>query len=387
MQAATATPPVIYLDHASAAPLHPAAREAMLTAFDTCWADPGQLAFPHRRAAEALAEAREAVGALLGCPPDSVSFPANGTVAAHEAILGAARARRRIGRGAVHSAVEHSCVLHAVATLEPAAIAVDSGGRVDAEAFTAAVAQPGVVVASLQSANPEVGVCQPVAEVGAACRAAGVPLHVDAAASLGQLPVPEGWDLLSASAHKWGGPPGVGLLVVRPGVRWRSGGPRDDRGGRGAPGYPPVPLVVGAVAALRAVMTEQQSERGRLAALSARLRAVVPATVPETVVLGPSTPEQRLPSVVALTCYAAQGEALVAALDRRAVSAASGSACVASAVEPSHVLAAMGVPTHGNLRLSLGRDTTAAQIERLLAVLPAAVAEARAELSAALPTL
>lgn len=367
-----------YLDHASTAPLHPAAREALLTALEQAWADPGRLHAAGRRASDALYNARAAVAEVLGCPDTSVSFPPSGSAAAASAILGTAQARHRRGRAVVHSAVEHSSVLMAAAALESRPVPVEGTGRVDLDRFAAEVAAPGVVVASLQSANNEVGTCQPLAPAYQACAAAGVSLHVDAAGSLGHSAPPAEWDLLTASAHKWGGPAGVGVLAVRPGVRWRPPG-HGPAGLVASPaGFPNVPAVVAAAAALVAVERERAEETARLARLTARIRAGVLASVPDVEMLGPTEPDQRLAHLVAFSCLYVDGEALLGELDRAGFAVGSGSACVAAAVAPSHVLEAMGVLTHGNVRVSLGRDTTAAEVDRFLRVLPEAVSRVRA---------
>ena len=234
----------------------------------------------------------------------------------------------------------------------------------------------GVALACLQSANHEVGTVQPVAAVGAACRAAGVPLLVDAAASVGHAPVPPGWDVLTASAHKWGGPAGVGILAVRTGVRWRSPSPDDPREGGRVPGFPDVAGAVAAAAALEAVTGRPgRDARPARAPWSTGYAPPAPDLVPDVEVVG--DPVDRLPHIVTFSCLYVDGEAILSALDRAGFAVSSGSACVADALVPSHVLAAMGVLTHGNVRVSLPYDVTAAEVERFLAVLPEAVARIR----------
>ncbi|HYT10931.1 MAG TPA: aminotransferase class V-fold PLP-dependent enzyme [Mycobacteriales bacterium] len=369
-----------YLDAASSAPLHPVAREALLAALDDGWADPARLYGAGRRARLLLDGARATVAQVLAARPDEVTFCASGTQAAHLAVLGGLAGRRRAGTRLVHSAVEHSCVLHAAerhvtAGGEAVAIPVDRLGRVDPAAFAAAVARTGTALASLMTANHEVGTTQPVAEVAAACADAAVPLHTDAAQSLGRVPVPAGWSLLSASAHKWGGPPGVGVLVVRTGTRWTSPEPADERERGRTPGFENVPAVVAAAASLRARAQEAAAEAARLSALVDRIRATVAATVPDVVVVG--DPHGRLPHLVTFSCLYVDGEALLHELDRRGFAVSSGSSCTSSTLRPSHVLEAMGVLSHGNVRVSLHRDTTAADVDRLLAALPDVVADLR----------
>jgi cysteine desulfurase len=371
---------VAYLDAASTEPLHPVAREALLAALDAGWADPVRLYGEARRARLLLDGAREAVAGVLGARPDEVSFAGSGTQAAHLAVLGALAARRRTGRHLIVAAVEHSCVLqaaqfHAAAGGEVTTVAVDRLGRVAADGYVRAL-RADTALACLQSANHEVGTEQPVPEVAHACRAAGVPLFVDAAQTVGRRPVPDGWSLLSASAHKWGGPPGVGVLAVRKGVRWRPPGPADEREQGRAPGFQNVPAILAAAAALEAVVREAAVEDARLRALTARLRERLPELLADVEVVG--DPRHRLPHLVTFSCLYVDGEALLTALDREGFAVSSGSSCTASTLTPSHVLAAMGVLTHGNVRVSLPRSATAADVDRFLAVLPPVVARLRA---------
>ena len=176
---------------------------------------------------------------------------------------------------------------------------------------------------------------------------------VDAGASAGRLPVPAGWSLLTASARKWGGPAGVGLLAIRKGTRWREPFPADDRENRRVPGFPNVPAILAAAASLTAMSRERGESDAALRALVDRIRAAVPQTVPDSVVHG--DPDARLPHIVTFSCLYVDGEALVTELDRAGFSVSSGSACVADTRQPSHVLAAMGALTHGNVRVSLPR--------------------------------
>jgi cysteine desulfurase len=352
----------VYLDAASAAPLHPAARAALSAALEDGWADPGKLYGQARRARQLADAARAATAEVLAVRPEEITFTASGTEAAQRAVHGLVAGRRT---GFVHSAIEHSAVLKA-APPQARAVPVDREGRVDLTAFADAVRADGVAGAALISASHEVGTIQPVAEAAALCAAAGVPLFVDAAQSVGRVDVPPGWSILTASAHKWGGPPGVGLLVVRPGVRLTPG-----------PDTAALPLMVAAAAALRAVAAEAGAEARRLAPLVDRIRQVVATTVPDTEVVG--DPVHRLPHLVTFSCLYVDGEALLHALDRRGFAVSSGSSCTSDTLRPSHVLAAMGVLTHGNVRISLHRETTTEQVTRFLEELPGIVATLRAE--------
>lgn len=368
-----------YLDAASAMPLHPAARAALEASQDDGWADPRRLYREGRRARLLLDAARESLAADLGARPDELVLTPSGTLAAHAAVLGTVAARARVGRRLVVSAVEHSSVLAAARMHEDlggevVVVPVDRFGRVDVSAFTSAVG-PATALVCLQSANHEVGTTQPVAEVAAVCREAGVPVLVDAAASVGHLEPPAEWDLVVASSRKWGGPAGVGLLAVRTGTRWRSPWPEDEHESGRMPGAPSLPLVVAAAAGLRARGGDREAEALRTSALVDRLRAEVAARVPDVEVLG--HPALRLPHVMAFSCLYVAGEALMTELDRAGFSVSSGSSCSSSALTPSHVLEAMGVLTHGNVRVSLHPDVSADDLSRFLDVLPPIVATLR----------
>jgi cysteine desulfurase len=193
---------------------------------------------------------------------------------------------------------------------------------------------------------------------------------------MGRLALPAGWDVLAGSAHKWGGPAGVGVLVVRKGARWVNPFPGDDRVDERASGFENVPAALAAAAALRAVVAERDDVGARQRALVDRIRAAA-ATIPDVEVVG--DPVDRLPHLVTFSCLYVDGEALVTELDRRGYGVASGSACTASTLMPSRVLEAMGVLTHGNVRVSLTRDTTEADVEGFLEVLPGVVRDIRAE--------
>ncbi|MFN8194908.1 MAG: aminotransferase class V-fold PLP-dependent enzyme [Nocardioidaceae bacterium] len=364
------------LDAAGSEPLHPAAKEAYLSALDTGYADPRRLHRSGRMARLLLDNARAAVADCLEVRPDEVSFTSSGTDAVHRGLLGLRRGAARAGTGVVLTAVEHSAVRHALDWVRApqTVVGVDRLGRVDPQALVDAVrrAPQPVAVAAIQTANHEVGTLQPVAEAAAAL---DLPLFTDACASTGRLDLPDGWAAAAASAHKWGGPAGVGLLLVRHGARWRNPFPGDDRIDERVSGFENVPAALAAAAALQAVVADREETNRRQHALVARIRERVAATVPDVEVVG--DPDRRLPHLVTFSCLYVDGEALVSELDRHGLGVSSGSACTASTHTPSHVLEAMGVLTHGNVRLSLNRSATEADADRFLEVLPGVVAELR----------
>ncbi|TDD66695.1 aminotransferase class V-fold PLP-dependent enzyme [Jiangella aurantiaca] len=375
-----------YFDAASTEPLHPAARDVLLAAADEGWADPARLYGSARRARMLLDNAREIVAAVVGARPDEVTFTASGTQAIQLGMLGTVAARRRQGAGprsVAVSAVEHSAVLQSAAHLArhegttTTEVGVGRDGRVDAAEFAAAVGDD-TALACLQAANHEVGTVQPVDEVAGHCAARGVPLLVDAAQAAGRVPLPAGWSVLTASAHKWGGPAGVGVLAIRRDVRWRSPLPDDERGGGRVPGFENVPGALAAAAALRARWEEADAVAARQRELVDHIRARVPELLDDVDVVG--HPTLRLPHLVTFSCLYLDGEALVTELDRAGFAISSGSSCTSSTLRPSHVLAAMGALTHGNVRVSLTRDATRADVDRFLAAVVDVVTRLRAGL-------
>lgn len=364
-----------YLDSASSEPLHPAARETFLAALERGYADPARLHGPGRDARLLLDNAREVTASLLGARPDEVTFTSSGTAAVHQGLLGLLEGRRRAGTRLVHSAVEHSAVFaaarwwHRVAGGTADVAGVDALGRVRLDRLAEHV--PGAAAVAVQSANPEVGTVQPLGAVADLAREHGVPLFVDAAASAGRADLPDGWTVGAVSAHKWGGPAGVGVLLVRTGARWRAPFPVDDRIDPRGAGYENVPAVLASAAALQATVAERYEVDARQRALVDRIRARVPEIVDDVDVVG--DPDDRLPHVVTFSVLYVEGDALVRELDRHGFGVSSGSACSASTLTPSHVLEAMGALTHGNIRVSLTRDTGEADVEAFLEVLPGVV--------------
>jgi cysteine desulfurase len=364
-------------DAASGLPLGPEAKRALDAAIDRGWADPGRLHRDGRVARQLLDAARASVATRIGALPQEVTFTASGTQALHAGLLGLARGRRKVGTTVVASAVEHSAVLRAadwvVPGQDPVLVPVNPHAEVDIKAFRKALRSPGVALAAVQHVNHEVGAIQPLEQVHADARAAQVPLLVDACAALGSVPATAHWDVLAASAHKWGGPAGVGILAVRTGVRWRSPMPTDEAG-RWA-GFPDVPGAVAAATALEVATASLGQTSVHRARLLTILRERVPNLAPDVLALG--RPDSA-PHIICFTVLYADGEVLVTELDRAGFAVSSGSACTADTRRPSHVLAAMGAITHGNLRVSLPPDATEADVAGFLAALPSAISAARA---------
>lgn len=371
--------------------MHPAALATMAAAWELGWADPRRLHAEGRAARRLLDQAREVLADGLGVRPEELVFTPGGPAAVRLGLDGLRYAARRAGARLVASAVEHSAILldgrHRAATAgNPTLLAevrVDRRGRVDLDAWEAALAVPGTAVAALQSANAEVGTDQPIEAARQRCRARGIPMLVDATAGLGRAPTPApgSYDVLAGEARSWAGPPGVGVLIVPAGTRWRRDAPPTELEGGRSDVEPVLPLALAAAEAWRQAAADP-AEPALARALIERIRAAA-ASVPDTEVAG--DPHDRLPHVVTFSCLLADGEALVRELDRRGIAVASGSACTASTLEPSHVLAAMGVLTHGNVRITLPTRAVAPHreswVQSLCDELPAAVTAVRAEVA------
>ena len=338
----------MYLDTASSEPLHPAARDALLAALDQGYADPRRLHTPARNARLILDNARQAVAEALGVRRDEVVFTASGTDAVHRGLLGLLRP----GTSVAHSAVEHSSVLHALAwrtDVEARSVRVDRLGRMAVEDL----GSPDVI--ALQHANHEVGTVQPVAEAAAVAPGLHGRLRLDGP------PAPARGLVGGRGVGPQVGRPGRGRRAAGPqGASWRNPFPEDDRVDERVSGFENVPAALGAAAALQAVVAERDEVNARLHDLVDRIRAGV-AEIPDTEVVG--DPVDRLPHLVTFSFLYVDGEAIVDALNRRGFEVASGSACTASTLEPSHVLTAMGALTHGNVRVSLTRDATETDVD------------------------
>lgn len=388
-----------YLDHASTSPLRPEARAALAAAFDLV-GDPGRIHAEGLTTRVTVEQARHHVADLLGARPREVVFTSGATEAIAAACWGAATRGTGTAAGGpsghqVVPAVEHSAVREAAGRHgDVTVVPVDGHGRVDIADLLAAVSDDTAVV-HVQWGNHEVGTVQPVAEAVAACRERGVLVHVDAAQAVGHVPVgfpALGADLMSVSAHKLGGPPGVGALLVRQGLRLPPllvGG--DQERARRA-GLENVPGLAGFGAACAALTADDSSGDGRTvleaeAAEQRRLTGRILAALGSTpgldglVVYG--DPDRRLPHIVCLGVEGIEPQAVLLGLDRAGIAAHSGSACSSESLEPSPVLEAMGVDAHHSLRLSVGWSTTDADIDRLLDVLPRVLADLRALTSSA----
>jgi cysteine desulfurase len=382
---------VAYLDHAASTPMLPEAVEAVAAAL-TRTGNPSSLHAAGRAARRSVEESREAVAAALGARPSEVVFTAGGTESDNLAVKGLFWARRAADprrTRVLASAVEHHAVLDAVEWLvahEGASVTwvpVDADGVVHPEALAQALGPDpsDVALVSVMWANNEVGSVQPVAALADLAHAHGAVLHTDAVQAVGQLPVDfaaSGVDALTLTGHKYGGPHGAGALLVGRDVPVTpllhgGGQERDVRSGT-----LDAPALVGLATATSLAVARREATAARLTVLREDLVARVRAAVPDAVLNGPTT--GRLPGHAHFSFPGCEGDSLLLLLDARGVEVSTGSACSAGVARPSHVLLAMGqdaATARSSLRFSLGHTSTAADVDALVAVLPAAVERAR----------
>ena len=365
-----------YLDHASTSPLRPVALEAMLPYLREHHADPGRLHAEAHATRVAVEDAREQVAARFGARPREVVFTASGTEAVNTAVFGALTRAKKDGSGGGHvvtTAVEHSSVLDAVArgTDDVTVVGVDRQGRFDAGEVTDAV-RPDTVLVSVQLANHEVGTLQPAADVVSLVRQRGeAVIHVDACAAAGHVPVDFralAADLCSVTGHTFGGPKGAAALLVRRGLRFPAFvvGGAQERARRA--GIENVPAIVGFGAACVAIADDEEP---RERALTERLAEGALRRVEGVERYG--DPDACLPHLVCLGVEGVEAEPILLALDQRGVAVHSGSSCSSESLEPSPVLAAMGVDADRSLRASVGWSSTDADVDAFLDAFPVVV--------------
>ncbi len=383
---------MIYLDHNATTPIHPEVAEGLADAFRRAVTQPGNPSSVHaggRAVRTRLESARERAARIIGCEPRELVFTAGGSEADALALKGVWAARPdKTRRRVVTSSIEHPAVLQSVKQLEllegaeVVRVAPDADGRIGAERFIAALDEAPTALASLMWANNETGVLQPVREVARACRERGVLFHSDAVQAVGKVPVTlreADCDLLALSAHKFGGPSGVGALVVRRGVNVQPLVPGHQENGRRG-GTHDLPYIEALVRALELSASPEllDAEGMRLGALRDRLERALVTRLEGVHVNGGDAP--RLPNTANVRFEGSDGEALLIGLDLAGICVSAGAACASGSLTPSHVLSAMGLtPTqaHASLRISFGRTTTEADVDAVIEALVEQVPRAR----------
>jgi len=376
----------VYMDHNATTPLAEAVADRMMAVLREEFGNPSSVHHFGQRAKSVVDEARTAVAELIGGDPSEVIFTSGGTESDNFALRGAAEALEPSGRRhLVSSGIEHEAVLNTLKALakrgwQTTLMPVGGTGLVTAEALTGTLTDQTAVV-SIMHANNEIGTIQPVAELTRLAKARGAVVHTDAVQTAGKIPVNVkalGVDLLSISAHKFYGPKGVGALWVRRGLRllpFMTGG-KQERGRRS--GTENVAAIAGMGVAARLALSKMAEEATRLSALRDRLEQRILQAVPGTAING--DPETRVPNTSNISFDRVEAESLLIALDLEGIAVSTGSACSSGTLEPSHVLKAMGLPTHrtqNSIRFSLGAANTEADVDRVVAVLPAVVDKLR----------
>lgn len=376
---------MIYADNAATTKPSRAAIQAMLPFLESCYGNPSSLYSFGQQAKEALEDARARIAAALGCESREVTFTSGGSESDNQALrtgayLGAQKGKKHI----LSTAFEHHAVLHTLDRLKAEGFEIElldvhENGVVTPEQVAAAIRDDTALV-SVMYANNEIGTIQPIREIGQICRARGVLFHTDAVQAVGHIPVhfhEDNVDLLSLSGHKFHAPKGVGALIARRGIRLQPliCGGAQERGKRA--GTENIPAIVAMAAALEEATAALPDSVPRISALRDRLIEGLSA-IPHSILNGDRT--QRLPGTVNFCFEGIEGESLLLLLDDKGIAASSGSACTSGSLDPSHVLLAIGRPhevAHGSLRLSIGDDVSAADVEQILQAVQEVVAYLR----------
>ena len=375
----------VYADNAATTKMSQHAIDAMLPYFTTVYGNPSSLHSVGQEAKEALEDARSRVAACLGCEPREIYFTSGGSEADNQAIISAARfGARKNKRHIISTAFEHHAVLHTLNKLEKEGfevtlLDVSNGHNITAQQVKDAI-RPDTCLVTTMYANNEIGSVLPIAEIGAVCKAAGVPFHTDAVQAAGHIHIDvkaQNIDMLSLSAHKFHGPKGVGALYCRRGLPLTNviEGGAQERGKRA--GTENIPGIMGLAAALEDACTHIDENMPRVAAMRDKLIAEL-SKIPHSALNG--DPVNRLPGNVSFCFEGIEGESLLLLLDFKGVQASSGSACTSGSLDPSHALLAIGRVhdvAHGSLRLSLSEYNTEEEVDHILKVVPEVVQQLR----------
>ena len=375
----------VYLDFNATTPVEPDVLDAMLPYFSAQFANAASIHTPGQKARAAVETAREQVAALIGTRPQEIVFTIGGTESDNHAIFGIVEAAGGREKHVITTPIEHEAVLNACQALEKQGLRVtylptDREGLIDLDDLRRGI-RPETILITIMHANNELGTVQPLEEIGRIAKEADVYFHTDAVQSAGKIPIDVNklqLDLLSISGHKLYAPKGIGALYVRGGTRLRQllYGGHHQRGFR--PGTENVAGIVGLGKAAEIARKSLAGDALRISALRDKLQQGLLQRVPQSRVNGRAAP--RTPNTTNIVFPGVEGEALLIALDLKGLACSTGAACSSGAVEPSHVLTAIGLPAdeaRASLRFSLGRHTTPADIDFALNVVPAAVAQLR----------
>lgn len=376
----------IYLDNAATTAVSPEVLETMMPYFTEVFGNPSSIHGTGREAAKAVDTARKQIAAAIGAQPQEIYFTAGGSESDNWVLKGTAFARKAKGNHIITTAIEHHAVLHTCKWLEKQGfnvtyLPVDEYGLVDPAEVEKAITDQTILI-SVMAANNEIGTVEPIKEIGAIARAHKIPFHTDAVQAIGAIPInvdEMNIDMLSMSGHKFHGPKGIGVLYVRKGIRLDTliQGGAQERGQRA--GTENLAGIVGIGKAIELATAHLEENAARMTALRDKLINGILTAVPDTRLNG--HPTKRLPNNCNVSIRYIEGEAMLLRLDLAGIAGSSGSACTSGSLDPSHVLLAIGLPheiAHGSLRLTLGTDTTEADIDEVLNVLPGIVKDLRA---------
>ncbi len=375
----------VYADNAATTPLSETALTAMTDAMKTVWGNPSSLHTVGQEAKAVLEEARAKIASLIGCEAREVYFTSGGSEADNQAIISAARFGAKRGKKHIISTkFEHHAVLHTLDRLakegfEITLLDVHQNGVVTADEVKAAI-RPDTALVTIMYANNEIGTLQPIREIGAVCREAGVTFHTDAVQAVAHIPVnvkEDNIDMLSLSAHKFHGPKGVGVLYAKRGIVLTNiiDGGAQERGKRA--GTENIPAIVAMAAALEESVNNMDANTAHILPLREKLITAL-SKIPHSRLNGDRT--CRVPGTVNFCFEGIEGESLLLLLDMRGIEASSGSACTSGSLDPSHVLLSIGLPhevAHGSLRLSLSEYTTEEEVDHIIKHVPEVVAYLR----------
>ena len=368
----------IYLDNSATTPLKKEVLDAMLPYLKEFYGNPSSIYKIGREAKEAVEKAREQVACALGADTREIFFTGSGTEADNWAIKGVALSKAKTGKHIISSKIEHHAVLHTLKALEKQGyevtyLDVDSDGKISLDELKSAI-RPDTILITIMTANNEIGTIEPIAEIGKIAKEHNVLFHTDAVQAIGSIKIDVkemNIDLLSLSAHKFGGPKGIGALYVRNGVRpeiFIHGGAQE-RARRA--GTENVASIVGLGKAITLATENIEEKAKRISLMRDRLIKEIPEKIPYVKLNG--HPTDRLPGNVNFSFNFIEGESLLLLLDLNGIAASSGSACTSGSLDPSHVLLALGLPheiAHGSLRLSIGEINTEEDIDTVLELLP-----------------